>query len=109
MQELQLDDTLFPSLLAGSKVGTARKGQRKIELDKLLLTATRNTEKPCVVDVERVSYTKVKDITDADASMDGYATAKDLVNVMRKYYPDIDENETITIIRFVPGSVKLAG
>lgn len=52
------------------------------------------------VDVKAVTYIRVYDMTDLDAQADGFNTVEDLFEGMRRYYPDLDWEDELTIIEF---------
>ncbi|RLE58361.1 MAG: ASCH domain-containing protein [Thermoprotei archaeon] len=50
--------------------------------------------------IESVEYTKVKNLTDKDAKLDGFKSREALISALRKHYPGIDKEDWVTIIRF---------
>ena len=50
--------------------------------------------------VESVKYTKVKDLTDEDAALDGFKNKEELRAALSKHYPGISGDDWVTVIRF---------
>ena len=53
--------------------------------------------------IDSVRFTKVSELTDEDAVKDGFGDRRELVKALREIYPDIGDDDWVTIISF--GSV----
>lgn len=101
MQSLKLADDLFDELRSGLKSGTVRAGRRDIQLGQLRLESVNGTRPDLVVDVIRVSFVRIKDLTQADADIDGAASPRELFEVvLRRHYPHLTEEDVVTVAEF---------
>jgi len=103
MQTLKLADDLFQGIEEGWKQATIRTGKRDITPGELLVFegATIPDLKRTVY-VHRVSYLVAQDMTDFDAQLDGAETAGEMVQALKRFYPDIGPMSLLTLIEFVP-------
>jgi hypothetical protein len=101
MQTLQLADDLFEGVWDGSKTLTILNGRHEIALGDLLFEGTTDTVVfSAIVDVWAIIYTKLGDLFNEDARLDGAETAEDLAANMKRFYPDIGPDSEITIVKF---------
>jgi len=100
-QNMQLVNDLFPSLLAGWKQCTIRKGMRDIKPGALTFHAPDGSLK-ATVNVTEVRHKKLGELTDAEAQADGAENAAHMVAAMKRFYPDIGPDSDITVILFDP-------
>lgn len=100
-QELKLADDLFPSLLAGSKTCTIRAGKRDYTAGPLVFSAV-NSNQSTVVKVTAVVHKKLGELTDDEAQKDGAATAAEMAQALKRFYPDITAESDITIVTYDP-------
>ena len=101
IQELMLADDLFEGIDDGTKQNTIRYGKRNIVPGVLRFVATDDNTETRLVEVTNVSYVRTGDITNEKAQSYGYYDKEDLIDVMRYYYPTIDdENDDLTVIEF---------
>lgn len=99
MQTLKLADDLLP-LVDDWKQMTIRKGRRDIQLGDLVLENVSGTDKREVV-VTEVRHKRVKDITRFEAQSDGFSSVLDLMDGMKRFYPDLDRETEVTIVLWV--------
>lgn len=99
MQTLKLADDLFPALDAGVKRGTVRAGRREIELGFLRLESVSG-EKRRDVEVARVSFVRARNMSQADADMDGVKSPHELFDVLTRFYPELTGDSVLTVIEF---------
>ena len=100
IQTLKLADDLFPSLKAGDKKLTIRKGRRDVKLGKLLFEGAKDESLKEVVEAVEVRYLRVSGVPDELCQEDGFDNWVDFYQGMKKYYPDLDVSEECTIIMF---------
>jgi hypothetical protein len=100
MQELLLDDMLLKWARQGKKTGTSRKGRRDIQLAPLKLVATNGTEASLVVGVKSVTHTRLRDIPDEIVKSEGYESLEDLIETLKKFYPDCQLDDEFTLIEW---------
>lgn len=100
VQVLKLAEDLFKGLEEGWKKVTIRHGKRHIDLDHLKFEGTNNSVLTKAVLVTKVSYTRAKHLSDEDAQKDGADNAVELLESMKRFYPNIQPNDILTIIEF---------
>jgi hypothetical protein len=84
------------ALLRGGKVTTIRRGIVTPTRDRVFLEAEGK-----VVGEARISslrFTRLSDLTDADAQRDGFSSKEELLSALREIYPDIKQDEWVTVI-----------
>lgn len=84
------------ALLRGSKATTIRRGIVTPARDRVFLEAGSK-----VVGEARISslrFTRLRDLTDADAQRDGFSSREELLSALREIYPDIKQDEWVTVI-----------
>ncbi len=50
--------------------------------------------------ISGVKFTKISELTDEDAARDGFTSREELVKALKEIYPDMGEEEWVTVIRF---------
>uniref|UniRef100_A0A7J3X6D7 ASCH domain-containing protein n=1 Tax=Thermofilum pendens TaxID=2269 RepID=A0A7J3X6D7_THEPE len=84
------------ALLRGSKVTTIRRGIVTPTQDRVFLEADGK-----VLGEARISslrFTRLGDLTDADAQRDGFSSKEELLSALREIYPDIKQDDWVTVI-----------
>jgi len=84
------------ALLRGSKATTIRRGIVTPTRDRVFLEAGGK-----VMGEARISslrFTRLSDLTDADAQRDGFSSREELLSALREIYPDIKQDEWVTVI-----------
>jgi hypothetical protein len=99
MQTLALANELIPSVKSGDKICTIREGTRDIALGNLLFEAV-GTDETVEVSVRSVIHKTLGELTDVEAQMDCVDTAEEMADVLRNFYPDINDDSEITIVIF---------
>jgi len=83
-------------LLSGKKKATIRLGRVIPKYDEVIIHSWgRPIAKAKIV---RVTYKKVRDLTDEDARKDGFSNREELINELRSVYGDIKPDDDVTII-----------
>ncbi len=83
-------------LLTGEKTSTIRLGMYVPKYDEVII---HSGGKPiCIAKITKVTYKKIKDLTDEDAVKDGFGNLKTLLNELKKIYGGIRPEEMVTII-----------
>lgn len=98
MQSLKLADDLFP-LLLNTKFSTIRFGRRDIQLGELTFENVSDSDSK-VVNVIRVVHSKVHSLMAFEITDDGFKNINDLIEGMKRFYPDIDRQSEVTVIEF---------
>ena len=96
---LKLADDLFESLYDGTKFVTIRKGQRDISLGINTMESISGDDQ-VKINVYQVTRMLLGLVPDTVAQDDGFEDAEEMLEGMKKHYPDIDEKSEVTIIYF---------
>lgn len=99
-QELKLRKEIFDKVLDGSKKATSRKGIRQICPGMLTLIMTEDETQTKKVCVKRVEIIKLNEITDTEARLEGYASAKELRNKLEEIYGSFCSGELFTLVEW---------
>jgi hypothetical protein len=94
---LPLKSEFIPLVRAGAKRSTVRAGQRRINPGPAEIVSG-NVRIP--VRVTHVEYKTFGDLTHADAVADGFSSRDDLHRALRVFYPELDENDSVSVIHF---------
>lgn len=100
MQTLKLTDELFVPLRAGDKEVTIRKGKRDIDLGLLWFEGTQDESLREQVEVVEVRYVRASGVPEDVCRIDGFSDWYDFYMGMKKFYPDLEATDTVTIIFF---------
>lgn len=102
-QELRLSDELFAGLTAfPPKSVTVRTGHRPIQQAPLVFRGVSNELLTVTVAVDRVIHTRLRHVSPEDVEADGFLDHADMLQQMRRFYPDITEDSPVTVVRFTP-------
>lgn len=99
LEQLEIDSKYLPSLLAGRKTTTIRKGKRSLKHGPALLR-TDDTVVP--IKISDTTHTHFKNLTVGDAVRDGFDSLKELSNALREHYPGLRDRDPVTVIEFAP-------
>ena len=82
------------------KKSTSRFGARDIKLGELTLKMTEDETVTLTVNIIKVTYTTFKYIDDEEAIKEGYSCSNQLKNILRKLYPEIENDSVVTLIEW---------
>lgn len=100
-QMLLLDDTLLQAIINGDgERVTVRNGRRDIKLGELLFIGSNNNTLEHVVTVTEVRYVRVVDVSEDVVSSEGYMCWTDFYQDMKRFYPDLDIADEVTVVYF---------
>lgn len=95
--QIALDRDFIPLVNRGMKTTTVRAGQRAYTLGPAELISENVT---IPIDIREVSYRYLNELTTEDAKSDGFDHRDELFDALRRYYPEIQPDEPVTIVRF---------
>jgi len=84
------------ALMRGCKVTTIRRGIITPTRDRVFLEADGKVVGEATI--ASLRFTRLCDLTDADAQRDGFASREELLSALREIYPDIGQDEWVTVI-----------
>lgn len=85
-------------ILSGEKTTTIRRGIIKPKHKRVYLHSGGKIVGE--LEIKSVRYLTVGDLTEKDARRDGFKDKEELLNGLRKFYPDLNEDDYITILEF---------
>ncbi|WP_051440805.1 hypothetical protein M728_002368 [Ensifer sp. WSM1721] len=96
-QEIRLASQFIPLINSGLKTTTVRMGKRDYKVGPADLI-TGNVRIPIVI--EEVFFCRLSELTEQDARMDGFSHRDQLVSTLKSFYPQIESNSPVTVVRF---------
>ncbi len=85
-------------ILSGRKKATIRLGKWRPKFDEVIF---HGGGRPfAIAKITKVEYKKVNELTEEDAKMDGFGSLKELLSDLKKVYPNLREDDYVTIIHF---------
>lgn len=97
MPVMLIKKSLLDLIKNGRKTTTIRLGRRKVKTGALTFLCGRETLK---VQVTRVEYKSVDQLSQVDAQRDGFASLEGLIGVLRSFYPDMEPASEVTLVHF---------
>lgn len=86
-------------ILRGKRKITIREGHRDYRLD-LVMICCHLEPWAVMADITDVRHCILGEVTEEEYKADGFNTRDELLNELRRYYPDIDLNSPVTVIRW---------
>lgn len=97
-RHLMMKGEYAKAVLSGLKRATIRLGIVKPKYREVMLHAGG---KPiAIIEIERVTHKKVKELTDRDAKLDGFENREELIKALKKAYNGISDDDWVTILEF---------
>ncbi len=102
---IRLANELFPAVLSGEKKLTVREGIRSYSLGSACFIPSdsidpRNFDLDIDIMINCLTYKKIKDVTNKEALADGFKNAQHMLKGLQKFYPDIKEDDLVTLVWF---------
>lgn len=95
---LRLTSDMFDLVATGRKSSTVRRGQVLFEALRIPLISG---ERHLPVRILRLDYSKtVADLSEDDASRDGFSSRSELLSTLHRFYPDLADDEPVTVVHF---------
>ena len=107
LQSLLLDDDLLLAIIGGDgERVTVRKGRRDIQLGRLLFIGSKDETLRYEVEVSEVRYVQIINVGNDVIEAEGFDNWHDFYEDMKKFYPDLDVTDEVTVIYFETADVK---
>jgi hypothetical protein len=98
MQRLTIADDLLDPIIQGKKTCTIRKDKREIDLGQLeFMTVSGGIIE---VEVTEVVYKRFGHLRTYEANLEGLPSSLQLKILLKKFYPDIQDDDVVTIVVF---------
>jgi hypothetical protein len=99
MEIILIRPELLKLVKQGKKTTTCRNGKRNYPLGKTILK-DNSSEDYIYINITKLQYSKLKDITDETAQNDRFADRENLIIVLNEIYTGINEDSDVTIVYF---------
>jgi len=98
-QVIELSGEWIDAAMSGEKRLTIREGNRDLSLtDSLLVNTMSNWCMP--IQISHVELCVVSEVSDDIAREDGFKDTNELFTKLREYYPNIQKDNIVTVIRW---------
>ena len=87
-------------ILTGEKKITIRKGYREFEVGETIMIGCHIANWAVLADITSVEHVALEDVEVADYRDDGFKTYDSLVLGMQKFYPELQEDDIVTVIKW---------
>ena len=95
--QLLLKSDFIPLVRSGAKRSTIRAGRRRAKLGPAEIVSDGVRIPVRLTEIEYKAFTS---LTDKDAITDGLASRDELQRILLSFYPDLNDDDTVTIIHF---------
>ncbi len=97
---LRIAEEFEKKITDGSKKTTIRRGKRDATPGESFRIENPATDYEYASRIRRVTYKKAGDLTRQDAIKDGFSSKDALLKKLQEFYPDLSDNEVVTIVEF---------
>ena len=104
METIPLVSKYLELFRSGSKTTTVRRGRRDPELGPVELSDGESVE---VSEIVEIRHLRLERLTDQDAVNDGFGSKSELLEALQEFYPDLGEEDEVTILVF--GGDRVSG
>lgn len=98
MVVIPLSSEFIPAVLDGRKLSTIRLGRRPYPRGPCVLR-TKSRDLP--IEIHNVRFSRLDELTQADAYADGFTSLEELHEELRRFYPSVGPNDYVTIVEFI--------
>jgi len=100
LQALLIAEPSQRLVIVGSKKITIREGHRDYTVGEPVMLCDHN-ESFCVkAEITEVRHCLAKEVSKGEMRKDGYNSLSEMIEDLRTYYPDINENSNVTVIKW---------
>ena len=93
-------EELEHAVKVGQKTITIRKGHRDYQPGDTLLIGCHLRDWARLAKVTNVSFTTLEDVSEKDLKDDGFSNAEHALSVLTQWYPDMDFDSPVTVLRW---------
>lgn len=94
------DERMWDDILSERKKISIREGHREVSEGRPLVLFTPEWNYVVLVDVLRVRRVQVRDLTPLEIERDGYASRAALIDGLRRFYPGLNLDTSITVVEW---------
>jgi hypothetical protein len=88
------------NIISGQKKITIRNGERDYRVGDTLALGCHLLNWCVLADITEVRYCPLEEITEEEARDDGFSSPEEMLEGMRNYYPDINYQSRVTVVRW---------
>jgi putative Mg2+ transporter-C (MgtC) family protein len=99
-KEIKLRAECFNNALLGLKTVTVRRGIKQYNIGRNLLVNVSNPSQKRNIIVTKIENRKYKDLDDKIAKKENYKDLKELKENFELFYPDIKDNDSVTVVYY---------
>lgn len=97
---LKIHSKLVESILNQTKTATIRQGFRDYQPGPGLFIVDGTESTQLKINILRVDWLKIKNISQEMLKLEGYPNLKDLIHALSQYYPNINMESDVTFVEF---------
>lgn len=97
-RHIMLKKTFINAIRKGRKKATIRLGKVRVDSREVFIHAGGQIVAKAII--KSVRHKKVRELNDEDARLDGLNSRDELLKALRKFYGNISDDDTVTIIEF---------
>lgn len=94
------DSRMWADVMLGDKQITIREGHRDYQAGEPLMLCCHILDRAVRTEVMAVRHCTLGDVSRAEYLADGFSTWPELLTGLRRFYPNMDENSPVTVIRW---------
>ncbi len=102
-------DGMIADIITGSQNGSLREGHRDYKVGQPIILCCHLANFAVMADVTEVKHTFIKDLTDDDVRPAGFHFYEEVFHRLRKFYPNLNLDSPITVIRWANVRGAIAG
>jgi hypothetical protein len=100
LRKIRFKDEYIPLILEGKKTSTIRLEKKFRVGETLAVTSVKTGKIYCRIRVTSIVQKRLGELTDDDASRDGFRGRADLIKALKRIYGDIRSDRKLYVIRF---------
>ncbi len=94
---INIDPLFEKKILSGEKTVTVRRNIKKFKKGNCVLILGKNR---FAAEIEKIEYRKVAELDDKIVKKEGMKSRKELISILKRYYPDLRESDWVSVIYF---------
>ena len=93
-------ETMRDDVFDGIKCISIREGHRKYIVGKPIILCCHRLNWATMREVTEVMHVTLKDVSSDDYQADGFSTQGEMLDGLRKFYPNVDLDSPVTVIKW---------
>lgn len=101
------DERMRNNIVSGTKTITIRDGHRDYRRGQTVMLCCHFEPWAVMADIKEVRHCLLSEVTQKELQDDGFKDVEDMLNGMRRYYPALEHDSPVTVIRWENARGKL--